>query len=189
MLRIALFGLLAFTFAAPVSADTRADLQKSFSKLTTAKAYRATMTELPSGRTMSVIEFQAPDRYRITVAGQAPNTIIGDTMYMRAGGQMMKIPMPKDTLGKFRNQTAMEGLAKAGQMSELAPTVIGGQAARKVRFTTVGKDAATSTVWIGVRSGHVLQVETSGKAAGKPYAMRIVYSDLDSPAIKINTPG
>ena len=39
-----------------------------------------------------------------------------------------------------------------------------------------------------MRSGNVLQVETSGKTAGKPFAMRMLYSDFNSPAIKINTP-
>ena len=48
----------------------------------------------------------------------------------------------------------------------------------------------TAPVWLrlAVRSGNVLQVETSGKAAGKPYAMRIMYSDFNSPSIKIDAP-
>jgi hypothetical protein len=45
-----------------------------------------------------------------------------------------------------------------------------------------------SEVWVGLRSGLVLQVETSGKNAGRPFAMRATYSDFNSPAIRITAP-
>ncbi len=61
--------------------------------------------------------------------------------------------------------------------------------ARKYRFrSNTAEQVSSSTVWIGAASGHVLQVETSGKHDGKPYAMRMVYSDFNSPSIRINPP-
>ena len=143
---------------------------------------------MPGGRVVSTIEFQAPDRYRITAPGQPPSLIIGDSMYIDAGGRSMKIPLPKNMLGKFRNEEAIAELEKDVTVEALGPGMVGGQPARKYRFTSTGKHAATTTAWIGVASGRVLQFETTGKAGGKSHSMRMVYSDFDSPAIRIAAP-
>lgn len=190
MFRRALVALLAFTFTASAWADTRQELHSAFVHNLALKSFRATMVDLTSNRTVSTVEFQAPDRYRITAGGQPPSLIIGDTMYLqRAKGQFMKIPLPKQMLGQFRNEAAISDLEKGSSVESLGPGMVGAEVARKYRFTTsTDKQASTSTAWIGVRSGNVLQVETSGKNAGKPFAMRVLYSDFNSPTIKINTP-
>ena len=61
--------------------------------------------------------------------------------------------------------------------------------ARRYRFTSsTDKQTSNSLVWVGASTGLVLQVESSGKNAGRPFAMRVTYSDFNSPAIRIDAP-
>lgn len=187
MFRRALLAVLALSFAATAAADTRQELHKAFTQNLTLKSFKATMVDLTSNRTVSTVEFRAPDRYRISAAGQPPSLIVGDTMYIQREGSFMKIPLPKQMLGQYRNEAAIKDLEKGMVVTGLGPGMVGTEPALRYRWLD-GKNAATSTAWISVRSGNVLQVETSGKAAGKPYAMRIMYSDFNSPSIKIDAP-
>lgn len=189
MFRRTLAALLAFAFASCAWADARTELHTAFVHNLALKSFRAKMVDLGSNRAVSTIEFQAPDRFRVTLNGQPPSLLIGDTMYMNRNGRSMKIPMPKQMLGQYRNEAAIADLEKGSKVESLGPGMVGAEAARKYRFTTTsGQHAATSTAWVGVRSGNVLQLETSGKMAGKPYAMRVSYSDFNSPAIRISIP-
>jgi hypothetical protein len=58
-----------------------------------AKTYRATMTDLATGKQFSTVEFQAPDRYRVSVGGGPTSVIAGGNMYMQVNGQTMKVPL------------------------------------------------------------------------------------------------
>ncbi len=189
MFRRVFLALLAFAFATSAWADARDELHTAFLQNLELKSFRASMIELPGKKVVSTVDFVAPDRFRVTPSGQPASLIIGDTMYIQAGGRSMKIPLPKNMLGKYRNEAAIADLEKGATVEGLGAGMVGTQAARKYRFTTSGENAVTSTAWVGVGNGHVLQIETSGKAAGKSYSMRILYSDFNSPAIKINTPG
>lgn len=183
---LALAGLAA---APPAAADDRQALHKAFVHNLKLKSFKATMTDLKTNKVVAVMEFQGPDRYRMTPAGQPPMVIIGDTMYVNAGGQVMKMPMPKGSLSQFRNEDAIRDLEKGTVVRALGPGMVGGQPAMKYSFDNVtGKTQSRSTAWIGARSGHVLMVETTGKAGGREQSMRIVYSDFDSPAIRIAPP-
>ncbi len=188
MLRPILLALLAFAVAAPALADGRQELHSAFSNNLKLKSYKATMTDLTTNKVMSTVEFQAPDRFRVAAAGQPPSVMIGDTMYLNAGGQMMKIPMPKNTLSQYRNEATLKELAGKMTVESLGPGTVGALPARKYRWKSAGKDASTTTAWVGIGSGHVLQVETAGKMAGKPYSMRVSYSDFNSPKIRIAPP-
>jgi len=188
MFRRALAAFLALTFAASAWADVRQELHAAFVKNLGLKSFKATMVDLTRNRTVSTVEFRAPDRYRVTAGGQPPSLIIGDTMYLQREGQFMKIPLPKQMLGQYRNEAAIRDLEKGMRVESLGPGLVGSEATRKYRWLNAGEQQSTSTAWVGVRSGHVLQVETSGKLAGKPFAMRVVYSDFNSPGIRIDAP-
>lgn len=189
MFRRALVALLALSFAGAACADARQELHAAFARNVALKSFKATMVDLSSNKTVSVVVFQAPDRFRVTPAGMPSSVIIGDTMYMNAGGQVMKMPMPKGTFAKYRNQDAMKELEKGTTVESQGMGRVGAQPARTYRFLSAkGKDQYTSTVWVGVASGQVLQVETTGKSAGKPFSMRMLYTDFNSPAIKVNAP-
>ena len=187
--RIALVALLSLSFSAAASADPRQDLHRAFVKNLGLKTFKATMTDLSTNKTVSVMEFQAPDRYRVTVAGQAPSLIIGDYMYMSAGGKSMKMPLPKGSFSQFRNEQALSELEKGATVEALGPGLVGKEPALRYGFrSAAGKQQSTSTVWVGVRSGLVLQVETRGKNGAQPFSMRMAYSDFDNRAISIAAP-
>ena len=189
MFRRALFGLVALSFAGAACADARQELHTAFARNLALTSFKATMVDLSSNKTVSVVEFQAPDRFRVTPTGMPSSVIIGDTMYMSHDGQTMKVPMPKGTFAKYRNQDAMKELEKGTTVDGMGMGRVGTQPARTYRFLSAkGKDQTTSTVWVGVASGQVLQLETSGKSAGKPFSMRMLYTDFNSPAIKVTPP-
>jgi len=189
MFRRSLALLLALGFATNAWADGRQDLRTAFSRNLALKAFKATMFDLSSKQAVSTIEFQAPDRYRMTMPGQPPSVVIGDTMYMTRNGKTMKMTMPKGSFGKFRNEDAMAELEKGLVVESLGPGMVGAVPARRYRFTsTTDKQASTSEVWVGTSTGLVLKVETSGKNAGRPFAMRVSYSDFNSPALRISAP-
>jgi hypothetical protein len=188
MFRRVLAALLALSFSVSASADTRQELHAAMVRSLALKSFRATMIDLSNNKTVSIVEFRAPDRYRISAAGMPPSLMIGDTMYLNRDGTFMKIPLPKQMIGKYRNEDAIKELEKGMMVESLGPGMVGTQPARRYRWRNSGKQESTSTAWIGVSSGNVLQVETSGKAAGKPIAMRVLYSDFNSPSIKIEAP-
>jgi outer membrane lipoprotein-sorting protein len=189
MLRRALAILLVFSFAASAWADGRQELHAAMLRNLSLKSFKASMVDLTRNRPVSTVEFQAPDRFRVTPGGMPPSLIIGDTMYMNHGGKTMKMTMPKGSLGKYRNEDAIADLEKGAVVESLGPGMVGAEPARRYRFTSgTDKMNSTSEVWVGLRSGLVLQVETSGKNAGRPFAMRATYSDFNSPTIRITAP-
>lgn len=184
---VATLALLALLLAGTALADVRQELHAAYVKLLAVKSYMATMQELPTGKTVMVMEFQAPDRYRMTMPGQPPNLIIGDTMVMHAGGREMRIPLPKGTLQKYRNEDAIRELERGSLVEAQGVGTVGGQPARIYRHRTqVNGKPAESLVWVAIASGHVLQLETRGARGGKD--MRILYSEIDSPRIRIEAP-
>lgn len=181
-------GTSAATSAAP-GPDPRQALHKAFVHNLALKSYKATMTDLKSNRAVSTVEFQAPDRFRITVPGQAVSVVIADVMYMNHDGRTMKVPLPKGTIGQYRNEATIAELEKGARVTSIGPGLVGKEPAMKYGFVSGnGADQSTSTAWVGTRSGHVLMVETAGKHAGRDYAMRVVYSDFDNPLIRITAP-
>lgn len=189
MFRRIAVAALALAFAGTALADARQDLHAAYLKVLALKSYKATMVDLRSNKTVSVVEFQAPDRFRITVPGSMSSVVIGDTMYMNAGGRSMTVPMPKGTLSKYRNEDTLHDLERGAVVSSEGPGTVGSQPARKYRFNTESNGhASSSLVWVGVASGLVLQVETSSNQGGKAASMRILYSDFNSPTIRIAKP-
>ncbi len=180
---------LALSFAGVALADARADLHSAYAKMLTLKTYKATMVNMADSKTVSVVEFQAPDRMRMTMEGRMSTVVIGDTMYMSVNGKSMVVPMPKGTLSKYRNEDTLRDIEKGAVVSSEGPGAVGGQPARKYRFSTVVSGHPTSSVvWVGMASGLVLQVETSSNQGGKAANMRIVYSDFNNPTIRVSKP-
>jgi outer membrane lipoprotein-sorting protein len=169
------------------AADARQDLHAAYRKMTALTAFRATMVDLSTGKSAMVIEFQAPDRYRMSAQGRPPQLIIGDTMIMTVEGRTMRIPMPKGSMPRMRNEDALRELEKGSLVEAAGAGTVGVQPARIYRHTTqVDGKPAQSMVWVGLASGLPLQVETRGAKGGKD--VRIVYSDFNSPKIRIEAP-
>src|SRR6478735_3349303 len=179
-------ALLALAFAGNALADARADLHAAFQKNLSAKTYRATMTDLSTGKQVSTVEYQAPDRYRIQANGMT-SVIANGNMYMQVNGQSMKVPLPAGTMEKFRSDSAWKQMEKDTLISERVPGTVGAEPARKFHWITSGAHPSTGDVWVGVKSGYVLQVETTEAAGSKKGAVRVHYGDFNS-AISIAPP-
>ena len=180
-------GLLALAFAGHAAADPRADLHAAFMKNLAAKTYRATMFELPSGKQISMVEYQAPDRYRIQAAGQPSSVIAGGNMYLQVNGQSMKVPLQPGMLEKFRSDAAWKQMEKDTKIENAGAGTIGGELAHKFHWTSTGKHPSVGDVWVSAKTGYVLQVETTSKTGSKKGAVRVRYSDFNS-AIAIAPP-
>jgi outer membrane lipoprotein-sorting protein len=179
-------GLLALAFAGHAVADARADLHAAFQKNMSAKTYRAKMTDLATGKQVSTVEFQAPDRYRIQANGM--NSVIANgNMYLVVNGQSMKVPLQPGMMEKFRSDAAWKQMEKDTLIKDNGPGTVGAEPARKFHWISSGKHPSTGDVWVSLKSGHVLQVETTDAAGSKKGAVRVTYGDFDS-AIKIEPP-
>lgn len=193
MLRPALLplaaGLLALTCAGTAAAaDARGELHAAFQKNLSAKTYRATMTDLKTGKQVSTVEFQAPDRFRISVAGGPTSVIAGGFMYMSANGRSMKVPLPAGMMENYRSDAAWKQMEKDTLIRAVGPGTVGAEPARKFHWITSGKSASTGDAWVSLKSGHVLQVETAPQPGSKAGAVRVRYSDFNSPAIRVSPP-
>ena len=180
-------GLMALAFAGAAAADARSDLHAAFLKNMSAKTYRAVMTDLASGKTFSTVEFQAPDRYRIKVEGGPESVIAGGNMYMQVNGQSMKVPLQPGMMEKFRSDAAWKQMEADTLIREAGPGLVGAEPARKFHWISSGKHPSTGDVWVGLKSGYVLQVETTDAAGSKKGAVRVHYGDFNS-AIRITPP-
>lgn len=191
----ALFALLALAFAGAVLADARQDLHTAYSKLLAVNTYKMTLVEAGTGKRVMVAEFQAPDRYRMTTDDQVSSVVIGDTMYMMMDGKTMTMPMPKGMLSQYRSQEVLKEFERGTPVTAEGTDTVGGQACRKYRFTGTGKAIGanassqyTSVVWVSIASGLPVQVETSRNRGGKLHTARMIYSDFNSPKIRISAP-
>lgn len=173
-------------FALPGIAGPREDLQAAFGKFLALRSFKATLVDLGKNKPVSQVEFVAPDRYRVTPAAGNPSVIVGQAMYLNLNGKYMKVPMPiEQIIGQYRNQAVLDQLAKGMVVEDLGLDAGAGEPAHKYRYTTSGPQASTSAIWISLKSGLPLQIET-GK--GKVASVRVRYSDINSAAIRIDPP-
>ena len=177
---------LALAFAGQAAADARSDLHAAFQKNMSAHTYRATMTDLASGKQVSTVEFQAPDRYRIQANGMT-SVIAGGNMYLQVNGQPMKVPLQPGMMEKFRGDAAWKQMESETVIKDAGAGTVGAEAARKFHWISSGKHPSAGDVWVGVKSGYVLQVETADKGSSKKGAVRVRYGDFNS-AIRIDPP-
>jgi outer membrane lipoprotein-sorting protein len=180
-------ALLALSCVGPAFADARADLHAAFQKNLSAKSYRATMTQLPGGKQISTVEFQAPDRYRIQVSGGPASVIANGNMYLQVNGQSMKVPLQPGMMEKFRSDAAWKQMEADTQIQDGGAGAVGSEPAHRFHWINTGKHASTGDAWVSLKSGYVIQVETAEKTGSKKGAVRVHYGDFNS-AISIEPP-
>ena len=181
-------GLIALAFAGSAAADARSDLHAAFMKNMSAKTYRATMTDLATGKEVSTVEYQAPDRYRIKVAGGPESVIANGAMYMQVNGQSMKVPLQPGMMEQFRSDSAWKKMEENTLIKDAGAGTVGTEPARKYHWITSGKQSSTGDIWVGLKSGYVIQVETAKEPGSKAGAVRVRYSDFGSASIRIAPP-
>lgn len=175
----------------PAHADASADLKAAYGKFIQATSFRATMTDLDSGKVVNTIEFVAPDRYAITPAGTGMRQlIIGRTMHMDIGGRTMAIPLPEQANpSQYRNQKALDELSAGIAVTQRTDANVDGVPARVYHFVsnTDGKPVESLT-FVSRASGLPIQIQTTGGAGQTRFRYQIRYSHFNDPGIVINAP-
>jgi len=183
-----LAGLLVLSFAGTAAADARSALHAAFVKNMAARTYRTTITDLATGKQVSTVEFQAPDRYRINAANGPTSVIADGKMNMEVNGKRVSMPLPAGMLDQMRSDAAWKQMEKETLIRDLGLGMVDAEPARKYHWITSGKNASTGNAWVSVKTGRVIQVETAAQAGSKGGAVRVSYSDFDSPTIRIDVP-
>jgi len=161
----------------------------SMNKMMEARSYHASM-EIdggPQGQLRNQVDFVAPDRMRMQMAGMGTQLVIGDTMYMIMDGRSMQVPMPKGTLTRWRDPGNFRA-AEAGMTAEaLGSETVNGVSARKYALHYSVPDAADGTLWIGL-DDLPLKMQVASEAQGKQVTTTIRYSRINDPSIRIDVP-
>ncbi len=183
--------LVSCLSAGAAHADANADLKAAYGKFIQATSFRATMTDLDTGKEVNQIEFAAPDRYAITPTGTGVRQlIIGRTMHMDIGGRTMAIPLPDQANpSQYRNQKALDELAAGIAVKQQADADVAGQPAKVYHFVSNadGKPVETLT-FVSKASGMPLQIQTTGSSGKTRFRYQIRYSHFNDPAIVITAP-
>lgn len=184
MIRRLTLGLAALAFATAAHAGAKEDLHAAFGKFLAQTSFKGSVTSQMAGRTFhSTVEFQAPDRYRVTSEGRPPGVIIGGFMYIDINGHAMKMPAP-GTIAQYRDPGMLTQAERSLTAKDLGLDSVGGVPAHKYSYDIAGPHASTVTIWVSVASGLPVQLQNSGRAV----ASTISYSSYGDPAIKISAP-
>lgn len=174
--------------AAKPMTSPREAVRASMQAFMQVRSYHATMTfDTSRGIQVNELDFVAPDRYRMQMAGMGTQLVIGDTMYMSMQGRTMQVPMPKGTAGQWRAPGNFAE-AEAGMSAEaLGGEDVDGVSARKyVAHHTIPKPADV-TLWIGPDE-LPLKMQVKGEEKGQPVTTTIRYSRFNDPSIVIEPP-
>jgi outer membrane lipoprotein-sorting protein len=196
--------LLLFLPASAMAAP-RDDLFEAWQKFLALKSFRATITGVEPARPGTRLEFQAPDRYRISIANGPTTTLIGDVATMTVGGRTMTLPVPvKSMTAQYRDEAFLKKLQEGMEVEDLGGGTLDGEKVRKLRYvqdveppmvpgapTAAAGSAskATTVAWISAASGLILKLEVSSTYSGEPTKTEIRYSGFDDPTIVIAPPG
>ena len=157
-MRLPSFLLLGLLVASgPLLAGDRDDVLAAYRKLQAATSYHASMVGQSGKRAIRTeMDFVAPDRYRLeTEAGT--QYVIGDTMVMSLQGQHMRVPLPKNLLGQYRDPAKLGKLDDTVTITAAGSEPVDGKPARKDLFRDSRTPDAQNAVWIGA-SGFPVQV-------------------------------
>jgi hypothetical protein len=186
-------ALIVLCLAVPgaARADARAQLHAAFEKFLAQSSFEARTAAHVSGSSprdiASVVEFQAPDRYRITVAGRPPSVVIGTTMYLTVNGRTTKLPGAAAAISGFRSPDLLAQVERTAHVDDLGLDAAAGMPARKFRYRTGRARGAVSSeciVWVSVASGLPLRLETRSLSQSST----VTYSRYGDPTIRIAAP-
>jgi len=180
--------LVCLSFAGSALAGPKEDLHAAFSKFLAQTSFKGTTTATLGTRTIhSVVEFQAPDRYRVTSEGRPPSVIAGGYMYININGHFMKMPTPMP-LAQYRDPNVLAQVEASLSAKDLGLDSVAGAPAHKYQYDVSGPHASTVTIWVSIASGLPIQLKNTGQAMGKTVDTTIDYSNYSDPAIQISAP-
>ena len=172
----------------PISSAREAVIA-SMHKLMDARSYHVSMQMSggPKAMMANEIDFVAPDRFRMKMAGVGTQTIVGDTMYVSMQGRSMKVPMPKDITKQWRDPGNLKE-AEAGMTAEgMGSDSVDGISAQKYNVRQTVPTTTDYTLWIGA-DGMPLQMRMNTDVNGAPATMTMRYSRINDPTLSIEAP-
>ena len=172
---------------APVSvaSNPRAEVAAAMHRFWGLRSYHASMQIEggPRGLIENAVDFVAPDRYRMDVAGRGSQLVIGDTMYLDAGGRRIQVPLPEGTITQWRDPARLADAETEMDVQAQGSEPVDGQPARKYLVRVTKPKPAEIAIWIG-DAGLPLQV-----AALNPLGeATIKYSRFNDPSLSIEVP-
>ena len=161
----------------------------SMHKFMDVRSYHATMEfdGGPRGPMMNQLDFVAPDRFRMDIAGMGSQYVIGDTMYMSMHGRTMQVPMPKGTVTRWRDPANLADAEAALNVDAAGSDNVDGIAARKYVIHHTTPKPSEVTMWIGP-DDLPLKMEVAGNANGTTTTTVVRYSRFNDPAIVVEPP-
>ena len=200
---LALPALLVL-FPSPSAASAREDLHAAWTKFLAIKSFRASITQAEATQPATRLEFQAPDRYRISIANGPVTVVVGDTATMTIAGRSTTLQIPVSTLtAQYRDPAVLEKLKQGLVIEDLGADTLDGEPVRKLRYvqdvpppTLPGTPPAagatpaqaTTVAWLSPRSGLVVRLQVETAYQGKTRHTDVRYSDFDDPSIVIEAP-
>ncbi|GAA5000708.1 hypothetical protein FNZ56_10485 [Pseudoluteimonas lycopersici] len=171
--------------AQAVLPDAKGEVVAAMRKFTGVHSYHAAMhlEGGPRGPIDNAVDFVAPDRYRMEMAGRGSQVIVGDTMYMDINGRTMQVPMPAGTLTQWRDPAKLADAQANMTVDDQGSDSVDGQSAKKYVVHVAQPKETTTTIWIG-DAGLPLQI-----LANNPMGQATIkYSRFDDPTISIEPP-
>jgi hypothetical protein len=188
MIRRLLPLLVCLSFAGSALAGAKDDLHAAFSKFLAQSSFKGTTTATVDGKALrSVVEFQAPDRYRVSSLGRPASVIVGGFMYIDINGRFMKLPAPR-SIAEYRDPKVLTRIESSLSAEDLGLDTVQGQPARKYRYTVNQPRPNTTVVWVAIASGLPLQLQSTGAAMGKTVNSQVNYDHYGDPTIRISAP-
>ena len=169
-----------------------------------AKSYRANVTSSTADGMSSkmLIEYVAPDRYRMTTEGQGGEAgkgykleyvIVGGVTYIKdSNSGWMKSPIDANAIIKgFRDPKMLDELAKTADVKLVGPDMLDGAPMLVYQYTQNNpmgmKLKSTAKTWVSVADGMPRKTETDSEFNGKKAKTFITVSDYNAD-IKIESP-
>jgi len=169
-----------------------------------AKSYRAQVTSTLADGAPSkmLIEYVAPDSFRMTRAGQGGGAggdstmeyvIVRGAMYMKTpDGGWAKSPVDaSDMIKSFRDPKMLDELAKTADVKFIGPDTLDGAPMLVYQYTQnnpMGMNLkSTAKTWLSVADGLPRKTETEGEFNGQKTKTLITVSDYNAD-IKIESP-
>jgi hypothetical protein len=171
--------------AQAVLPDAKGQVVDAMRKFAGVRSYHASMRLEggPRGPMTNELDFVAPDRYRMEMAGRGSQVIIGNTMYLDIDGRSMQVPLPEGTITQWRDPARLADAEANMTVDDQGSDSVDGQSATKYVVHVAKPKPGEITMWIG-DGGLPLQI-VSHNPMGQA---TIRYSRFDDPALSIEAP-
>lgn len=169
---------------APASIDASSEVDAALAKVRHAQSYRGRMRGL-LGPEPTLIEYVAPDRYRMRMGPEVATTIIGTTVYLTMNGKTTR--SARDPSMPDLSSMGLKALRTA-KIEALGQDMLAGQPTRVYRFELPDSAPGRSTLWIASNSGYPVRIQTRTRMGAKTVDVDTTYSDFNDPSIKVDAP-